>query len=122
MEKDNNIILSCSEHGKEQYFKIQKQGAKRNSDCTYVWFENLSGGVERMWVKVIKGNKQKGSGVLVNSPIKLRDLKPGDYVSYITNKDKITRAREAFEGPFCAGCGEYQSLDEETGKKRAELH
>ena len=119
MEKDNNIILSCSEHGKEQYFKIQKLGSVDPTQ-TYVWFEDKNNGVERMWVKVVTGNKQKGSGVLMNSPIKLRNLKQGDYVKYKKQKDNIIYAGEVIKGPFCECCGD--PIEEETGIKKAELH
>ena len=64
MEKDNNIILSCSEHGKEQYFKIQKLGSVDPTQ-TYVWFEDKNNGVERMWVKVVTGNN---AGEVIKGP------------------------------------------------------
>jgi|TARA_R100000750_G_scaffold54563_1_gene40356 hypothetical protein len=126
METKKNIIFSCSEHGREQYFKIQKLGEKRNYDCAYVWFQfdrnplvlNADGhaeykgdskpGVERMWVKVIKGDKKNGGGVLINTPVLEPELKHGDYIEYKTHKDNITYAKNCFEGPFCECCGELE--------------
>ena len=97
MEKDNNIVVSCSKHGKEQYFKIQKLGSVEPTQ-TYVWFEDKNNGVERMWVKVVKGNKESGSGVLINTPIKLIKLKHGDYVKYKKQEDNIIYAGEVIGG------------------------
>ena len=133
METKKNIIFSCSEHGREQYFKIQKLGEKRNYDCAYVWFQfdrnplvlNADGhakykgdskpGVERMWVKVIKGDKKNGGGVLINTPVLEPELKHGDYIEYKTHKDNITYAKNCFEGPFCESCGEL--VDDHDHKK-----
>ena len=115
MEKGNNIIFSCTKHGKEQYFKIRKLGEKSNPGCAYVWFEHESYGVERMWVKTIKGDRKKGSGVLINTPIKMKALKHGDFVEYKTNKDNIAYAKHIYEGPFCECCGD--PVDETNHKK-----
>ena len=56
----------------------------------------------------------------MNSPIKLRDLKQGDYVKYKKQKDNIIYAGEVIKGPFCECCGD--PIEEETGIKKAELH
>ena len=119
MEKENNIVFSCSEHGEEQYFKIQKLGSNSPTQ-TYVWFEDENNGVERMWVKITKGNKENGSGVLINTPVKLTKLKHGDLVNYKKQENNIIYAGEVIEGPFCECCGDL--IDEETGIKKAELN
>jgi len=98
-EEDENIIITNGEYGKQMYFEIQKQRQKHNPNSTYVWFEK-PGAVERMWVQVLKGNRKEGSGLLINSPVKLTDLKYGYYVEYETGEDKITFATEVLSTPF----------------------
>ena len=116
---NKNIMFTCSAHGKEQYLKIQKLGSKDPTQ-TYVWFEDKNIGVERMWVKVVKGNKEKGSGVLINTPVKLTELKYGDYVEFKKQKDNIIYAGNIFGGPFCECCGD--TIHDETGIKKAKLN
>ena len=98
-------FISFVEKGKgaEAYHKIAKTGAK---DEVYVWFEGEEG-VERMWVKITKGNKKKGQGVLINQPIRLTDLAFGYFLHFKQcPNSKIVIATNIFEGSFCTCCGD----------------
>ena len=116
---NKNISFTHSTRGKERYFQISKDGEKINPGCVYVWFDNKKY-VEKMWVKIIKGDKEKGSGVLINSPINLTDLKYGDYVEFKKQKDNIIYAGDIFEGPFCECCGD--TIHDETEIERTRVN
>jgi hypothetical protein len=53
-EEEKNVVFTCKKHGKEQYFKIKKFEVDYHN-LVYVWFD-LGGVVEKMWVKIAKGN------------------------------------------------------------------
>jgi uncharacterized protein YegJ (DUF2314 family) len=94
-EDDKNIVFSCTEHGKETYFKIKSQEKELPfSNFVYVWFtekvceEDL---VEKMWVQITDGTQKSGVGKLNNIPTLLENKKLGDKVVYHTDPDGITR-------------------------------
>ena len=94
-EDDKNIVFSCTEHGKETYFKIKSQEKELPfSNFVYVWFtekvceEDL---VEKMWEQITDGTQKSGVGKLNNIPTLLENKKLGDKVVYHTDPDGITR-------------------------------
>jgi hypothetical protein len=89
-EEEKNVVFTCKKHGKEQYFKIKKFEVDYHN-LVYVWFD-LGGVVEKMWVKIAKGNQKKGRGLLYNKPALLKHLKVFDFVRYKTDEEGITRA------------------------------
>lgn len=89
-DQDNNVIFTCEEHGKEQYFEIKKNEAEYHN-LVYVWFD-LGGRVEKMWVKMLRGNHKKGRGKLADKPVVLTHLKLDDPIRYKTDEEGITRA------------------------------
>jgi|TARA_Y100000031_G_scaffold30465_1_gene33670 uncharacterized protein YegJ (DUF2314 family) len=115
---NTNISFTHSSNGKERYFKISREGEKRNPGSVYVWFDDGKN-VERMWVKITEGNKEKGSGVLINSPINIR-VKYGDYVEFKKQKDNIIYAGDIYEGPFCECCGD--AIHDETEIEKTRLN
>ena len=92
-EKDN-IIMTCTTHGVETYFRIKKLERTINmEDYVYVWFKDKDDGDEKMWVRLTKGTKIKGVGKLDNVPIKLTKEKLGDVVKFKTDVEGITWAQ-----------------------------
>ena len=88
-EKDN-VIFTCKKHGKETYFKIKKlEKMRKMREYVYVWF-NVDGLTEKMWVRIISGDRQKGMGKLDNVPSILEHLKLGDLIRFKTDKEGIT--------------------------------
>ena len=88
-EKDN-VIFTCKKHGKETYFKIKKlEKMRKMREYVYVWFD-VDGLTEKMWVRIISGDRQKGMGKLDNVPSILEHLKLGDLIRFKTDKEGIT--------------------------------
>ena len=86
--KDNNIVWTCPEHGKEMYFTIKAQEKLFPDNYVYVWFTDGEQN-EKMWVRITKGDRKKGVGKINNVPI-LVGLELGDIVKFKTNKEGIT--------------------------------
>lgn len=61
-------------------------------DYVYVWFKHR-GHSEKMWVRITKGSKLKGQGILDNVPNILTKLKLGDIVKFTTDLEGITWGR-----------------------------
>ena len=92
-EEAGNIVYTCKEYGKETYFKIkQLERQMKMRDYVYVWF-NHRGHSEKMWVRITKGSKLKGQGILDNVPNILTKLKLGDIVKFTTDLEGITWGR-----------------------------
>ena len=88
-EKDN-IIFTRKEHSKETYFKIKKlEKMRKMREYVYVWF-NVDGLTEKMWVRIISGDRKKGMGKLDNVPSILDHLRLGDLIRFETDKEGIT--------------------------------
>ena len=88
-EKDN-IVFTCKEHGKETYFKIKKlEKMRKMCEYVYVWFD-VDGLTEKMWVRIISGDRKKGMGKLDNVPSILDHLRLGDLIRFETDKEGIT--------------------------------
>ena len=88
-EKDN-VIFTCKKHGKETYFKIKKlEKMRKMREYVYVWFD-VDGLTEKMWVRIISGDRQKGMGKLDNVPSILDHLRLGDLIRFETDKEGIT--------------------------------
>jgi len=88
-EKDN-VIFTCKKHGKETYFKIKKlEKMRKMREYVYVWF-NVDGLTEKMWVRIISGDRKKGMGKLDNVPSILEHLRLGDLIRFETDKEGIT--------------------------------
>jgi uncharacterized protein YegJ (DUF2314 family) len=92
-EEAGNIVYTCKEYGKETYFKIkQLERQMKMRDYVYVWFKHR-GHSEKMWVRITKGSKLKGQGILDNVPNILTKLKLGDIVKFTTDLEGITWGR-----------------------------
>ena len=88
-EKDN-VIFTCKKHGKETYFKIKKlEKMRKMREYVYVWFD-VDGLTEKMWVRIISGDRKKGMGKLDNVPSILDHLRLGDLIRFETDKEGIT--------------------------------
>ena len=93
LEPEDNVVYSCPEHGKETYFKIKALERTRNmSEYVYVWFKYRKK-AEKMWVRITKGSRLKGEGVLDNEPRILQHLKLHQLVKFKTDVEGITWAR-----------------------------
>ena len=91
-EKENNVLWSCSKHGKETYFNIKQQEKERGmKSFVYVWFHDADGRQEKMWVRIRSGSQTIGFGTLNNIPIVLKNIKVNDPVHYRTDRSGITR-------------------------------
>ena len=94
-EPKENIALTCSDCGDEQYFKI-KEMEKQLKDYVYCMFEvdheHKHINTERMWIKIEFGDQKNGTGYLSNQPQFISNLKAGDRCSFYTTKEGITRA------------------------------
>tara|TARA_R100000908_G_scaffold45893_2_gene22353 strand:+ start:188 stop:466 length:279 start_codon:yes stop_codon:yes gene_type:complete len=92
MEKDN-VIFSCPDHGKETYFKIKELERQiKMKGFVYVWFTHR-GHNEKMWVRITKGSRIKGEGLLDNVPQVLTKLQLRDHVKFKTDVEGITWGR-----------------------------
>tara|TARA_B100000927_G_C16094537_1_gene320576 strand:+ start:54 stop:365 length:312 start_codon:yes stop_codon:yes gene_type:complete len=91
-EETNNIVFTCPEHGKESYFSIKKfeKHPKWGKDIVYVWFKDAKRGDEKMWCKIIKGDRKKGIGILDNQPFNVIQYKLGDKFKFKTDAEGIT--------------------------------
>jgi uncharacterized protein YegJ (DUF2314 family) len=94
-EPKENIALTCSDCGDEQYFKI-KEMEKHFKYYVYCMFEvdheHKHINSERMWVKIEFGDQKNGTGYLSNQPQFISNLNEGDRCSFYTTKEGITRA------------------------------
>ena len=89
-EAKGNVVYTCSEHGKETYFRIKALERQRNmQDYVYVWFKKR-GQSEKMWVRITKGSRLKGVGTLDNVPKILTQLKLFDKIKFKTDEEGIT--------------------------------
>ena len=89
-EAKGNVVYTCSEHGKETYFRIKALERQRNmQDYVYVWFKKR-GQSEKMWVRITKGSRLKGVGTLDNVPKELTEMKLFDKVKFKTDEEGIT--------------------------------
>lgn len=88
MKEKDNIIFTCTKHGKETYFNIKRQEALVPDEFVYVWFR-MKGQNEKMWVKITEGDRREGVGKLNNVPV-LVGLDFGDIVKFKTNEEGIT--------------------------------
>jgi len=88
-KKDKNVIYTCGDCGVETYFTI-KQNELIYKTSTYVWFE-LGGVIEKMWVRIGKGDQKKGWGYLDNKPTLIPSLKYNDIIRYKTDDNGITK-------------------------------
>ena len=89
-EAKGNVVYTCSEHGKETYFRIKAlEGQIKMEDYVYVWFKKR-GQSEKMWVRITKGSRLKGVGTLDNVPKILTQLKLFDKIKFKTDEEGIT--------------------------------
>ena len=92
-EEKDNVLYSCTDHGKETYFKIKELERQVNMrDYVYVWFKQR-GRSEKMWVRITKGSRLKGEGLLDNVPQILTKFKLRDIVKFKTDQEGITWGR-----------------------------
>ena len=88
--EEGNVVFSCPEHGKEIYFQIKELERKRSMrDYVYVWFRYRDED-EKMWVRITKGSRLKGEGVLDNVPRILTNLQLRQPVKFRTDVEGIT--------------------------------
>ena len=91
--EEGNVIFSCPEHGKETYFKIKALERRPSmQDYVYVWFKHR-GHAEKMWVRITKGSRLKGEGLLDNVPKILTKLQLRQHVKFKTDVEGITWGR-----------------------------
>ncbi len=89
-KEKSNIVYSCKEHGVETYFNIKKlEKHRKMREYVYVWFD-VDGLTEKMWVRIISGDRKKGMGKLDNVPSILDHLRLGDLIRFETDKEGIT--------------------------------
>ena len=62
---------------------------RKMREYVYVWF-NVDGLTEKMWVRIISGDRKKGMGKLDNVPSILEHLRLGDLIRFETDKEGIT--------------------------------
>jgi uncharacterized protein YegJ (DUF2314 family) len=92
-EAESNIVYSCPDHGKETYFAIKKLERKmKMRDFVYVWFKHRKYN-EKMWVRITKGSRLKGEGLLNNVPRILTKLQLHQPVKFKTDVEGITWGR-----------------------------
>ena len=85
----NNILYTCKHHGVDTYHLI-KNTEHNYPGMVYVWFKDKTFGDEKMWVKITKGDRNKGVGTLNNIPIKFKHMNYGNIFKFKTNKKGIT--------------------------------
>ena len=89
-EAKGNVVYTCSEHGKETYFRINALERQRNmQDYVYVWFKKR-GQSEKMWLRITKGSRLQGVGTLDNVPKILSQLKRRDKVKFKNDEEGMT--------------------------------
>ena len=89
-EAKGNVVYTCSEHGKETYFRIKALEGQRNmKDYVYVWFKKR-GQSEKMWVRITKGSRLKGVGTLDNVPKILSKINLFYKIKFTTDEEGIT--------------------------------
>ena len=92
-EDEANIAYTCPEHGKETYFRIKAlERQPKMQDYVYVWFKHRKHS-EKMWVRITKGTRLKGEGLLDNVPKILTKLQIRDLVKFKTDVEGITWGR-----------------------------
>jgi len=92
-EGDDNILYSCPEHGKQTYFKIKAlERQPKMHEYVYVWFKHRNRS-EKMWVRITKGSRLKGEGILDNVPKILTKLTHRQMVKFKTDVEGITWGR-----------------------------
>lgn len=96
-EAEDNVIYSCKEHGEELYFEI-KNTLGVPEEYIYCYFPVDKSAeikdkkiLEKMWVKIVKGDRNKGFGLVWNEPQHNTNYKLHDLVEYITDDRDITR-------------------------------
>ena len=93
-KEDPNIIYTCSDHEQEMYFTIKNNPAV-GKDYIYCYFPQATDGCyEKMWVKITKGDRKKGIGLLENEPAHNDHLKLHDVVKFYTDEKDITHAEK----------------------------
>ncbi len=95
-ENENNIIYSCKEHGLDNYRKI-KNNPNVPKTHVYAYFPavKLTDGkkvTEKMWIRIVEGDRNSGMGILDNEPIYNRDYKIFQFVRFETDENDITKA------------------------------
>tara|TARA_R100001244_G_C5120130_1_gene123299 strand:- start:70 stop:366 length:297 start_codon:yes stop_codon:yes gene_type:complete len=92
-KEDGNIIYTCKEHGEDLYFRV-KNNPEISKEYVYCYFPVAPDGVcEKMWVKITKGDRQKGMGNLENKP-QHSTFKHGELVKFVTDEKDITHAEK----------------------------
>ena len=96
MSEEGNIIYTCEDHGLEAYRKIKNNPAVPKTHV-YAYFPpvELEDGrkiMEKMWIRITKGNRKRGEGVLDNEPAHNHNYRLHQVVRYETDEDDITRA------------------------------
>ena len=97
-EAEDNIVYTCEEHGVEMYLTV-KNNPDVPKDFIYCYFpiddsvtvRNGQKVLEKMWVKIIKGDRKKGIGLVNNEPAYNTNYKLHDLVEYVTDDKDITR-------------------------------
>ena len=89
--KKGNIIFSCEKHGKDSYFSIKKLEKSRwGRSRVFVWFKDKLRGDEKLWCRIIKGDRKKGIGSLDNEPFKQIQHRVGEKFRFKTDDEGIT--------------------------------
>ena len=101
MSEEGNIVYSCPEHGLEVYRKL-KNNPSVPKDYVYSYFPpvTLEDGrqmIEKMWIKITKGNRMGGEGILDDEPQHNPNFKLHDVVRFKTDENDITRAFQKME-------------------------
>ena len=92
MKEKNNIVYSCREHGEGLYHQI-KNSPDVPKDYIYCVFPVSKDKVkEKMWVQILKGDRQKGIGNVCNIP-EHADFELNERVAFKTDENDITHAK-----------------------------
>ena len=101
MSEEGNIVYSCPEHGLEVYRKLKNNpSVPKNYVYSYFPPVTLEDGrqmIEKMWIKITKGNRMGGEGILDNQPQHNPNFKLHDVVRFKTDENDITRAFQKME-------------------------
>ena len=97
-EAEDNIVYTCEEHSVEMYLTV-KNNPDVPKDFIYCYFpiddsvtvRNGQQVLEKMWVKIVKGDRKKGIGLVNNEPAYNTNYKLHDLVEYVTDDDGIPR-------------------------------
>jgi|TARA_S200002703_G_scaffold1055_3_gene1805 uncharacterized protein YegJ (DUF2314 family) len=104
-EAEDNIVYTCEEHGASLYLHV-KNNPDVPKNYIYCYFpidtkisikSNLKV-LEKMWVKIIKGDRNKGFGLVWNEPKHNTNYKLHDLVEYVTDDGDITRVIYNLQG------------------------